>query len=200
MSDTTTHAPAEHLGPDNQHLVSAFTDGGHEVDHLPATQLIVLLLALALLIFGTGVGVSQYFNLRISELRDQTATEAAARISAARAARATAAASWGEVDAEKGTWRMPVAEAAKRVASDPGLLRAAAPPAGFVHPDDVNKAGEAPAVVPEPVPVPAEPAPTEPAPAEPAPTDAAPTEPAPAEPAPVVPAPTEPAPTEGDAP
>ncbi|MEZ4266038.1 MAG: hypothetical protein R3F39_06645 [Myxococcota bacterium] len=181
------------------HLVSGYSDGGHEIDNLPATQLIGLVLGMALLIVLTGVGVFQYYNLRTAEYAAETGAAASARIAATKAARAAVAQSWGETDAEKGLWRMPASEGAKRVIANPALLRASAAPAGFVHPDDVKKEGA------EAAPAPVEPAveavPVEPA-VEAVPTEAVPAEVAPESPDDAAPAPESPdeAPAEGDAP
>ncbi len=189
MSDTQN--PATGGAPAGRgRLVSAYSDGGHEVDNLPATRLIMLVAGLAALIFLTGVGIYQYYNLNASADAAAAAQGASARSAVAQAARAAVAETWAETDADKGIWRMPASEGAKRVLANPALLRAAAPPEGFVSPDDVGNDGAA--APPEP----AAAAPTEAAPTEAAPAEAAPEDPADA------PAAEEPAalPAEGDAP
>jgi hypothetical protein len=193
------HSSTGVVAPGKPHLVSAYSDGGHEVDNLPATQLIALVVGMAALIVLTGVGVYQYYNLSVSADAAASASVASARISTAKAARSAVAESWAETDADKGTWRMPASEGAKRVVANPALLRAAAPPDGFVHPDDVKKEGAA--ATPEPAPEPAAVVPAEVVPAEVVPTEAVPAEVVPANPDDAPPAEdTAPAPAEGDAP
>lgn len=174
-------------------IASGYSDGGHEVDTLPATRLIGLLGGMAMLILLTGVALYQYYNLNASADSTRAAQEASARISVVNAARAAVAETWAETDAKNGVWRMPASEGAKRVIANPALLRAAARPAGFVDPDDVKKEGAA--ATPEPAVVPAA------APPQAVPPQAVPTEVAPENP--VVPTPAEdtaPAPAEGATP
>lgn len=121
-------------------LTSNFTDGGHEVDVIQNSNLFVFLTLLVLVIVGSGVGVYELFVAQTNARHAVAASAMAPDLKAKRESDATYLNSWGKLQKEgwPTTYHMPITEARKAVLANPSLLKPAAPPADWVHPDDVK--------------------------------------------------------------
>jgi hypothetical protein len=130
-------APAAPMAP--LRLASNFTDGGHEIDVTPNRNLFAFLGVMTVLMIASAVFIYQLF---VGHTGDQLS--AAANVRAldlqAKIERDTAAlTTWGKTEKDGVVgYRMPVAEAKKRILENPALFAPAAPPADWTHPDDAK--------------------------------------------------------------
>ena len=142
MSNTDENkAPAATEPIGERRLVSAFTDGGHEIDRPPAATLFGLLIAMGVLIIGSAFGVYQLFVGQADEDAAQTASEPVMRQVNQAARDREYLTTYGvvSVDGKPAGYRMPIETAKAMVLHDPSRFAPAAPPAGWVHPDDAAK-------------------------------------------------------------
>lgn len=130
-------APAAPMAP--LRLASNFTDGGHEIDATPNRNLFAFLGVMVVLMIAAAIFVYQLF---VGHTGDQLA--AAANVRALdlqeKIERDTAAlTTWGKTEKDGVvSYRMPVAEAKKRILENPSLFAPAPPPADWTHPDDTK--------------------------------------------------------------
>lgn len=137
MSEQTTESQEQRAREGR--LVSAFTEGGHEVDTLSKGQLFGLVFGLTVVVLFTALGIGQFFNLQATQHEQAASERPSARLLEVRERDAAILSGWGVADEERSLYRMPVERAKTRVREDPRRLQAASPPEGFVHPDDAAK-------------------------------------------------------------
>lgn len=118
------------------HLISAETDGGHEVDQPPSRKLFRIVVVLTAVLVFSGFALAQLFELDAQEETYRHAgmqgTELKQLMAESEATLTTARAN----EATPGTFIVPIEEAKKLVLADHSKLKAAKAPAGWVHPDD----------------------------------------------------------------
>lgn len=133
------HAPttdAEPLG--ERRLVSEFTAGGHEIDNPPSATLFGFLIAMAIVIIVSAVGVYQLFVVETEEDRAFIASQPVMLLENQAARDREFFTTYGVLTADGAPagYRMPIATAKKLVLEDPSRFSPAPPPVGWVHPDD----------------------------------------------------------------
>jgi hypothetical protein len=144
MSDThhgTHHdAPGAPAAIPPLRLVSAYTDGGHEVDHTPNRNLFAFLGLMVVLMIAASIGIYQLFVMHSENTLSSVANASAVDYRAMVERDTRALTTWGryERDGQLVSFRMPIAEAKKRVLANPALFAPAPPPADWVHPDDAR--------------------------------------------------------------
>jgi len=121
-------------------LVSAYTDGGHEIDSTPNKNLFAFLGVMIVLMIGASIGVYQLFVAHTDNQSSQVANVQALDLREKVERDLTLLTTWGryERDGKLVSYRMPIEEAKKRVLSNPALFAPAAPPPDWVHPDDAK--------------------------------------------------------------
>ncbi len=121
-------------------LVSAYTDGGHEIDSTPNTNLFVFLGVMIVLMVGASIGVYQLFVAHTDNQLSQVASVQAVDLREKIERDLTTLTTWGkyERDGKLVSYRMPIDEAKKRVLANPALFVPAPPPPDWVHPDDAK--------------------------------------------------------------
>lgn len=132
----TTNTEGEPLG--EGHIISEFTDGGHEIDRPPAATLFGLLVAMGIIIIIIAFGVFQLFVTHEDEQAAKTAdSPIAQRLEQAKRDQLFIT-TYGvvTVDGQPAGYRMPIVTAKELVLKDPSRFAPTAPPAGWVHPDD----------------------------------------------------------------
>jgi len=121
-------------------LVSSYTDGGHELDSTPDRNLFAFLGVVTVFMIASAIGVYQLFVGHTDNQLSQAANVQAIDLREKIERDLTTLTTWGKYE-RNGllvSYRMPIDEAKKRVLSNPGLFIPAAPPADWVHPDDIK--------------------------------------------------------------
>ena len=122
-------------------LAANFTDGGHEVDYTPNRNLFGFLMVMLAVMIISAIGVYQLFVVHTESQLEDAATLPSSQLSELKARDEHLATTYGAVTFEDkpAGYRVPIAEARKMMLADPSRFAAAAPPAGWVHPDDAAK-------------------------------------------------------------
>ncbi|MCB9734127.1 MAG: hypothetical protein H6745_16140 [Deltaproteobacteria bacterium] len=161
MSETHAHDQHHHAAPSAgvneapigpRRLVSEMTPGGHEIDRTPNFVLFGFLVLTAVVLVASAIGVYQLF-VHETDKEQKAAADRPVPMQVEQAKRdADYYDNYGVVppqkEGEQATLRMPITVAEKLVLEHPDRFAAAAPPAGWVHPDDA---------VPAPAPAPGNP-------------------------------------------
>lgn len=160
---------------------------GHELDAPPTSQLFNIVWGLGALTLLSIVTCVQLFNDQRDALQSDRMEKPSYRLAEYRVAQDKLRNEIGETalldDGKEYTLEhVPLVRASEKVLAEPALLKAAPPPAGWVHPDDLAAGiqGASATKPAAPVAPPSEGAPTEAAPAGDAPAEAAPAGNAPA--------------------
>lgn len=139
--------------------------GGHELDAMPSKFLFNVVWGLSAVVLASLVTCVQIFNVQRDTLMSERGAEGSYVLHEYQTEMVKVTTEAGQTEIPKvapdGTTSVevlaykPLAEARKAVLSDPNKLKAAPPPAGWVHPDDVAAGGagaagktSAPAAVP----------------------------------------------------
>jgi hypothetical protein len=119
-------------------IVNEYTDGGHEIDRPPSMTLFGFLVAMGILIVIVAFGVFQLFVSHEDEQSARVANDPVTQRVEQAQRDELYMTTYGVVSAEgqPDGYRMPIMTAKELVLKDPSRFAAAAPPAGWVHPDD----------------------------------------------------------------
>lgn len=148
MSDTHGHAhhddahqaaPPAPIG--ELRLVSAVTDGGHEIDIPPNRNLFAFLGVMVVLMIASAIGVYQLFVTHSESTLSDAAQIPSSQLEAQHARDKNFATTYGKVEVEGKlvAYRVPFADAKAMVLTDAARFSAAPPPADWIHPDDAGK-------------------------------------------------------------
>lgn len=139
------HDSHEHSAPQNDaplkplRLASNFTDGGHEIDATPNRNLFAFLGVMVVLMIGASILVYQLFVSHTGDQLSAAANTQALDLKAKIERDTTRLTTWGKEEKDGVvTYRMPVAEAKRRLLENPALFAPGAAPEGWVHPDDAK--------------------------------------------------------------
>ncbi len=127
--------------------------GGHELDAMPSKFLFNIVWGLCAIVLASLVTCIQIFNAQHDALMSERGAEGSFVLGEYRAEMLKVTTESGQTEIPKVSpdgqtsvevlQYKPLADARKEVLSDPAKLRAAAPPPGWVHPDDVASGGAA---------------------------------------------------------
>lgn len=122
-------------------LVADYTDKGHEVDITPDRNLFGMLGGLAVVLVLVALGVWQLFVVHSDNLAVRASNQPSELVVAQQKKDATFFETYGKATPEEGveTIRIPVSEARRIVLEDRTRFAPAAPPAGWIHPDDIAR-------------------------------------------------------------
>lgn len=124
-------------------LVASYTSGGHEADRTPSRNLFGFLITLTVLLVLTGYGIDAIFTAQANKELEGAANVPSPSLAARAEIDAQFAMTYGEapaVDGKDKAFRIPFAAAKQLVLANPARFKAAPPPAGWKHPDDMAPA------------------------------------------------------------
>ena len=124
---------------DDIELVKSWTHGGHEVDAPMARPLFILTALLVIVTIASGIGVSQLFQANSRTMIEDSSKALDSDLVKYRATMTAATSTYSQDEKERTKYRVPVTRAMDLAIKSPSRLKAAAPPAGFIHPDDEKK-------------------------------------------------------------
>ena len=146
---------ADHGHPDHGHdhdaaapapmtplrLASNYTDGGHEIDATPNRNLMAFLAVMTVLIVVSAIGVYQLFVSHTGAQMDRAAAAPAPQLAEQHKRDDNFAATYGKVEVEGKlvAYRVPFADAKRKVLESADSFKAAPAPEGWIHPDDAGK-------------------------------------------------------------
>lgn len=140
--DHDEHAPAAPPSPMAPlRLASEYTDGGHEVDATPNRNLMVFLAVMFVLIIVSALGVYQLFVSHTGAQLDAAAAAPTTQLADQHKRDDNFATTYGKVEVEGKlvAYRVPFAEAKRKVLENADAFKAAPAPEGWIHPDDAGK-------------------------------------------------------------
>jgi hypothetical protein len=132
-------APAEPIPP--LRLVADYTEKGHEVDITPDRNLFGMLAGLAVVLVLVAIGVWQLFIVHSDNLAVRASNRPSELVVAQQQKDTLFFSTYGKATPEEGveTIRVPVPVARRIVLEDKTRFAPAAPPAGWIHPDDITR-------------------------------------------------------------
>lgn len=122
-------------------LASEYTDGGHEVDATPNRNLMAFLGVMVVLIVVSALGVYQLFVSHTGAQMDQASAVPPTQLADQHKRDENFATTYGKVEVEGKlvAYRVPFADAKRKVLESADAFKAAAAPEGWIHPDDAGK-------------------------------------------------------------